>query len=245
MLARMRVEHELRERAMQPRHRAAHGDEAAAGDLRRGGEIEAAEALADVHVVLGREGELARPAVARRPAPLLAVLVRVADRHRLVREVRNTAEEVLQFRLQAAELLFGRLELRLGALGLLHEVRDVAALRLGHADFLGEAVAGGLRLLDARLQLLPLGLEALELLHVEGARTPRGEAARHVLGVLAQELDVDHSFFVALSSSRSCASFSRIFASRPRSVGRYHPGGRMPSGQYVSPAAYARVSSWA
>ena len=45
VLARVQVEHELRQRAVQPRDAAAHDGEARAGDLRGGFEIEAAELL--------------------------------------------------------------------------------------------------------------------------------------------------------------------------------------------------------
>jgi hypothetical protein len=43
----MHVEHELRDRAVQLRQVALHDDEARAGDLRCGGEVEAAKALAE------------------------------------------------------------------------------------------------------------------------------------------------------------------------------------------------------
>ena len=49
---------------MQPRERALHHDEARAGDLRRGVEVEHAEPRADVDVVLHREVERARRAAA-------------------------------------------------------------------------------------------------------------------------------------------------------------------------------------
>ena len=60
VLARVQVEHELRQRAMQARNAAAHDREARAGNLRGGFEIEAAELLAELDVILRREVELAR-----------------------------------------------------------------------------------------------------------------------------------------------------------------------------------------
>ncbi len=63
VLARVQVEHELRQRAMQSRDTAARHGEARAGNLRRGFEIEAAKLLAELDVVLRREVERARRAM--------------------------------------------------------------------------------------------------------------------------------------------------------------------------------------
>jgi len=61
--ARLHIEHELGERPVQPRHRAAHQREARAGEFRRGVEVEP-ERAADVDVVAHREVEDARLAPA-------------------------------------------------------------------------------------------------------------------------------------------------------------------------------------
>ena len=63
MLARVQVDHELAERALQPRQRTAQHDEARAGDLRRGGEVHHAERLAQLEMLLRLEAEIARLAV--------------------------------------------------------------------------------------------------------------------------------------------------------------------------------------
>src|SRR5258708_16215621 len=70
MLAGMDVEHELRDRAMQPGDLTAHHYEPAAGDLRARCEVQPMEAFAYVDVVLGGKIELAELAPA--PPPPLA-----------------------------------------------------------------------------------------------------------------------------------------------------------------------------
>src|SRR5205085_8590295 len=151
VLARGHVEHELRDRAVQPRDLALHDDEAAAGDFGAGREVEAAEALADVDMVENLKVEAPRLA----PAPLLAVLLgAVADRHRFVRHVGNAAEEILEPGLELRELLFGPLEELLQLLALRQQLAHVLTARLRLADVLRDLVARRLRLLDRGLQVL-------------------------------------------------------------------------------------------
>ena len=64
MLPRMRVEHQLRECAMQVREIVAQEREARAGEPRRRREIEHAQRLAEIGVVPGREFERGRLAIA-------------------------------------------------------------------------------------------------------------------------------------------------------------------------------------
>src|SRR6185436_19665787 len=136
-----------------------------------------------------------------------------------VREVRHALEEILEFLLQGGELLLRALEQRLELLALLEQRRHVLAL------LLGDAVTRSLRLLDRGLQVLARRLEALKQPRVERAGAARLETLRHPFGVLAQQLDVDHFLFL------SSASFWRICASKPRSVGLYHSTAGMPSGK--------------
>src|SRR6185503_9836665 len=222
VLAGVHLEHELRDGTVQTRDLAAHHHEAAAGHLGASGEVEPAERLADVHMIFGSK----RKYPGRPPAPLLAVVLRRdAERDRLVREVRHALEEILEFLLQGGELLLRALEQRLELLALLEQRRHVLALPLGDADVLGDAVTRSLRLLDRGLQVLARRLEALKQPRVERAGAARLEALRHPFGVLAQQLDVDHFLFL------SSASFWRICASKPRSVGLYHSTAGMPSGK--------------
>ena len=62
MLAGVQVEHELADRALQPRQRALQHDEARAGQFRRRLEIHHAERFADVEMLLRREGVIRRRA---------------------------------------------------------------------------------------------------------------------------------------------------------------------------------------
>jgi len=77
VLANVRVEHELGERAMQAGNGTLHQRKAAAGDLRGGFEIESAERGADVDVILRREIKTARSdaTVFQQACPLLVPLV--------------------------------------------------------------------------------------------------------------------------------------------------------------------------
>src|SRR5205085_8677306 len=201
----------------------------AAGDFGAGREVEAAEALADVDMVENLKVEAPRLA----PAPLLAVLLGAfADRHRFVRQVGNAAEEILEAGLELGELLFGALEELLQLLALRQQLAHVLAARLRLADVLRDLVARGLRLLDRGLQVLARLLEAPERVDVERPWPARGEAARDRLRILAQQLDVDHFSLPACASRcRNSARRSRSLASSPRSVGRYHSIGGMPSGK--------------
>src|SRR6266571_4207504 len=74
-----------------------------------------------------------------------------------------------------------------------------------------------------RLRLVLLRLRLADLL---------GESVALRLQLLGRGLDLDHFFFAATPSRRrSSASFSRIAASSPRSVGTYQPGASIPSGK--------------
>src|SRR5262249_26955537 len=118
----------------------------------------------------------------------------------------------------------------LGALAHERARLRLVLLRLRLPDLLRERVALRLQLLGVGLDLPALLLERLEARDVE--RVPaRREAPRDRLDVRAQQLDVDHFFPAAASRPRSSASFSRILASSPRSVGTYQPGSLMPSGR--------------
>ena len=183
VLARVGLEHELRERAVQPSHFPLHQDEAAAGNLGGGGEIQPAQPLADVDVVLDRKIEFPRLSPL---TPYRIVFGGFAHRHGFVGQVRDSRQQVLETILQPHQLLLGLFEQRLQLLALAHQLRDVLALGLGLADVLGDPVARGLRFLHRGLQLLARRLEALELLGVERPRPARGEAPGDLLRVPAQ-----------------------------------------------------------
>ena len=103
----LHVEHELGERAVQPRHRPAQEREARARELDAGLEVEA-ERRADVDVIARRERELAR----RAPAPHLDVGVLVgADRHARVGQVRQRHQLLVQLELDRRQPLGRAIEL--------------------------------------------------------------------------------------------------------------------------------------
>ena len=107
VLLRLHVEHELGERAMQPRDRPAQEREARARELDAGLEVEA-ERRADVDVIARREVELAR----RAPAPHLDVGVLVgADRHARVGQVRQRHQLLVELELDRREPLGRAVEL--------------------------------------------------------------------------------------------------------------------------------------
>ena len=191
MLGGVHVEHELGECAVHPRERALHQREAGAGDLRRGLEIEQAEPLAEVDMVLHRKVEAARRTDG---AHHRVVVGRPAHRHAVVRHVGHADEEGFDLFLQRREaLLVGREfvgEARHRSL----ERGDVAGvLPLLHclADLLRHLVAARLQLLGVPLQLLALALqreEARAVEHIAAVGEPGGDA----IEVGAQQLDVQH-----------------------------------------------------
>ena len=190
VLAGLHVEHELGERAVQPRDRAAQEREARARELGAGVEVHA-ERRAEVDVVPRRELEAAR----RAPAAHLDVgaLVR-ADRHARVGQVGQRHQHRRQLGLDRLQPRRRALELAGDAVHLGHLGAGVGALPLLLADLLRQAVAPRLQLLGARLQALALGLEGDEALDVEKglrrlARLETGDDGREVL---AQERDIEH-----------------------------------------------------
>ena len=163
VLLRLHVEHELGERPMQPRDRAAQEREARARELDAGLEVEA-ERRADVDVVARRELELAR----RAPAPHLDVGVLVgADRNARVGQVRQRHQLVVELGLDRREALGRAIELGADGGDVGHRRAGVGALALELADLARQGVAPRLQLLGARLQRLALGLERDEALDVE------------------------------------------------------------------------------
>ena len=133
MLGGVRVEHELGKRTVQPGDAALQQRETRAGNLGGGGEIELAERLADIGVVLDREIESAR----RTPALDLDVGGFItADRHRFVGNIGQPGEDGVEFFQQFAEAGFGSLQLVAQRADLRHDLGGILALPLQHADLL-------------------------------------------------------------------------------------------------------------
>ena len=136
----VRVQHELREGAMQPRDGALHDDEASPRQLGRRREVQA-ETGTERDVVLHRERSRSRGP----PAPDLDVVgFRASDRRRLVRQVRQRQQQFVEFDLDAGEL-GRRLLLRfVDGRHLREEMIRVLLAPLGLADLPGQRVAPGL-----------------------------------------------------------------------------------------------------
>ena len=156
MLARVQVEHELDQRAVQARQRSGHQRKPGAGDLAGRFEIEHPERFAEVGVVLGVEIKLSRLA----PAADFDVAALVfAVRHAVVRQVGETESDLDDPRLDRGQLRLGRLQLVTEISHGGHQRRGVFTLGLGLTDGLGFTVALRLQLLRRRLNGLALFLQ--------------------------------------------------------------------------------------
>ena len=221
----MHVDHEADKGALHAGAHASEHVEARAGDFDAAVEVDHAGGGAQVPVRLGLKVELARGS----PATDLGVIrVILAVRHALVRDVGDAGDQVeegvLDLAATAVELgdaiLVSR-HLRLGGLGLV-------LLALAHElpDLLGDGVALGLELLDLGDDGAALLVELKEPLAV-----PMGVLAGlarlvNEVGVLADELDVEHagSLLLSLAGAGSCARPSKYILVRVkrRVIGRLH-----------------------
>ena len=183
---RVYVEHELRQRPVQARHRARHHDEARTGNFDGGFGVQ--RRAGEVHMVLGLEAE-------RRPfapgAKLHVVRFVRPERHRGVRQVGHRGEEGVELPLQGLEALPGRLQALSQIAHFGHQRRDVRAIRLGAADGLRAGVAFPLQRFGLFLQAAPLGFQRGEPLQVEIV-VSRLEGVAHGGRVAAQVVAIEH-----------------------------------------------------
>ncbi len=186
----MQVEHELRDRPMEPRQLAPHERKARAGELARDLEVEPAQGLAQLEVLLGLELEawqLADTAELQIGALVLAV------GHVLGGNVGQAGEDIVQLFREAARLLLlarhGLLEL--GHLG--HEGARlvVAALAFSRTDGFRGFVAALLHILQ---QAERLAVAAIEIDDGAGLRRQAAPANRpvEVIGTIADPLEIEH-----------------------------------------------------
>ena len=187
VLFRVRVEHVLRQRAVQAGDAALHDGEARAGQL--GGDFEVEpEFGADVDVILDfkiegwRRADLAHFDV--------AALVD-ADRHRRVRQVRHRCHEGGQLGLHFRQRRLVGLELVAQASHFGHHGGGVFAFALEHADLLGQRVALALQVFGAGLDRLAFGFEGVEGGHVEHIFAAC-QAGGDIVNVFAEKLNVYH-----------------------------------------------------
>ncbi len=133
--------------------------------------------LAQGNMILNGEVEGLR----RTPTANLEVLVLIrTDRHRLVRQVGNAQHQLVEFALDAIQLLLAGVELRAHAIHVGEQRRDVLTALLGLADGFGARVALGLKLFGAGLHGLALSFQRFDARHVQLVATC-GQAGRHVL----------------------------------------------------------------
>ena len=131
MLARVHVEHELRDRAMQVRDLALQDDEAAAGELRGRIEVDEPELLAERNVIERLERELRRSA----PSPQLDVRGRVgAVGNRRMQQVREPGKKLVELAGERSEPRLAGAELFAERADLAFQRVDVAACGFGAAD---------------------------------------------------------------------------------------------------------------
>ena len=180
-------------------------DEARARELAGAGEIHHAQRLAERDMVLRRERR-SRGGVPCWRTSLLRGLV-AAVRHVVGRQVGQRREQRVDLGAQARRLGFEPRLLVLALGDLAQQVGGVAALRLGGADLLGEAVALGLKLLGLGLRRAPLAGRAPASRPTRRQAAPRQAAVERV-GIVADPLEVEHRR--AVIPGRRAASMASI-----------------------------------
>ena len=188
VLAGVHVQHELRQRAVQARQRAAQHGEARAGQLRGGLGVEQAVRVAQFDVLARLEVEFGRLP----PAAHLDVVVLVpADRHAGQRHVRHVHLPGLLPRLDLGELGLGLRQLLAEVFDLVEQRLDVLAAGLGLPDRFRAGVLAVLQVLGAQLQVLAAGVEFAPGRRVEVVAAA-GQGGGDGLGVVSQELGIEH-----------------------------------------------------
>ena len=198
MLLGLHIEHELRQRPVQPGDRALHHRETCATELDAQAKVQP-QRLAQVHMVFdGKVKGLGRAPAAHQHIALLIL----THRHALVRQIRHGQQHGLQLGLQRLQPLGRGLEFVLDAghsghhgisLGL---AGGTACLEL--ANLFAQGVALVLQFFGAHLDGLALGFEPAEGLHIEkGLRLFAGFQPGHGAGeVFAKQGDIEHGLIV-------------------------------------------------
>ena len=198
MLLGLHIEHELRQRPVQPGDRALHHRETCATELDAQAKVQP-QRLAQVHMVFdGKVKGLGRAPAARQHIALLIG----SHRHALVRQIGHRQQQALQLGLQRLQPLGRGLEFVLDAghsghhgisLGL---AGGTACLEL--ANLFAQGVALVLQFFGAHLDGLALGFEPAEGLHIEkGLRLFAGFQPGHGAGeVFAKQGDIEHGLIV-------------------------------------------------
>mgnify|MGYP006194217975 CR=1 FL=1 len=179
---------EVRERTVQTRDRATQQGETRAGQLGGGFEIQPAVFFAQSDMILDREIEAARRTPAR---DLDVALFVVTHRHRLVRQVGDIQQQVVEFALDAVELTLALLQLTAHAVDIGQQRRNVFTSCLGLTNGLGATVALGLQLFGTGLDRLALRFERLETRYIQ-LKTAASKALGHIVKLAANQFGVEH-----------------------------------------------------
>jgi len=193
----VRINHEVDERALHTSAHPAEKVEAGTGKLDATVEVDHSRGRAQVPMGEGCEVKLARNA----PAPYLRIIgVILAKGHGLVGDVGNGGHEIEELLLHGATLLvkfgdaalvgrnLGLGGLRLGRLPLAHEL----------ANRLGGRVSICLKTLDLGDGATALFVKLKESRTVPMGVLPRFTGLVHEVGIVSDELDVEHVYSLAL-----------------------------------------------
>ena len=222
MLARVEIEHELTDRAFQPRQSLLQHHEARARQFRGGLEIHVAERATEIIMRLRREGVVADLAV---DVTLHIAMLVCAFGHVVERQVRNRCQ---LFGQHLVRRLRGKLELRHRGLELgdfRHELGGARVVLgfLGLADFLRSRIAPRLGLLRRQDRRAAFFVD-----RQQRSRQWRQPAALQSgverLGVVADRFDVMHWRAVL---GRQSATLMLIVCGGPQYHNRHHPRKRV------------------
>ena len=189
VLVRVQVDHELTERALQPREAAFEHHEARARELRRRLEIHEPQSLAELEMLLGA---VERRRLSGTVTLHVAVLV-CADRHVLLGNIGDGGKSLEQSLLGDALGLFQLRHRFLDPRNVGHQLLRprLVLLRLGLADLLGEGIAALGGCLQGGDGALALVVEA-DQLSGQGLHAPVPEALIERRGIVADGTDVVH-----------------------------------------------------
>ena len=140
-------------------------------------------------MILDLEIEHAR----RAPAVLFDIGVFIAaQRHRLMRQIRNTRRNGIDSKLDLVQPRLAGLQFIAERRNLGHDRRHVLSLGLEHADVLASGVAQVLQFLGPYLKLLALRLPLLQGRDIEVVAAGLLEAGGQDFGLIAQQDGIEH-----------------------------------------------------
>ena len=247
VLARLQVQHELRQCAVQARDGPAHERKARAGQLGACFKVQA-QRFAQLDMVAHGKVERARRQAMRRPAAHFLVGGFVgAHGHAGVRQVGHAQQQVVQLGLQRVQAGGGAVQLVLDGGHLGHQVVGAFALGLALADLLAGRVALRLQLFGAGLKRFALGFQRLESGHVQIglgvlARLQTGD---HAVQVFAEKKGIKHGRDCRARGCTSAAAGPRA-GPQPRSPGgapARRAAGTLPRGNVTRQTGLQRPCS--